>query len=141
MQNLTRPPIFVKVASDQKVFRPYRQGRLIRLNHARCDQKIGADLHKAAAAQALSRLMQTWPKRRGDRPPHAGWDDARKRISLDRDAIESLEANVRARLEYARRSVEESHGSPPRFSDTRFLSRKHDSLGCRTISICCQVLG
>jgi TetR/AcrR family transcriptional regulator len=37
-----------------------------------------------------------------------GWDDALKHISLDRDPIESLEAYVRAKLDYSRRNVEES---------------------------------
>jgi AcrR family transcriptional regulator len=37
-----------------------------------------------------------------------GWDDALKHISMDREPADSLEAYVRAKLDYSRRNAEES---------------------------------
>jgi TetR/AcrR family transcriptional regulator len=54
-----------------------------------------------------------------------GWDDALKHISLDRDPIESLEAYVRAKLDYSRRNVEESRVFAAEIlRGGQFLSRK-----------------
>jgi TetR/AcrR family transcriptional regulator len=54
-----------------------------------------------------------------------GWDDALKHISRDRDPIESLEAYVRAKLDYSRRNVEESRMFAAEIlRGAHFLSRK-----------------
>ena len=54
-----------------------------------------------------------------------GWDDALKHISSDREPMESLEAYVRAKLEYSRRNVEESRVFATEIlRGSRFLSRK-----------------
>jgi TetR/AcrR family transcriptional regulator len=54
-----------------------------------------------------------------------GWDDALKHIRVDRDPIESLESYVRAKLDYARRNVEESRMFASEIlRGARFLSRK-----------------
>jgi TetR/AcrR family transcriptional regulator len=54
-----------------------------------------------------------------------GWDDALKHISLDRDPIASLEAYVRAKLDYSRRNVEESRVFAAEIlRGGQFLSRK-----------------
>jgi TetR/AcrR family transcriptional regulator len=54
-----------------------------------------------------------------------GWDDALKHIRVDRDPLESLESYVRAKLDYARRNVEESRVFASEIlRGARFLSRK-----------------
>jgi len=57
-----------------------------------------------------------------------GWDDALKHIAMDRDPIESLEAYVRAKLDYSRRNAEESRMFAAEIlRGARFLSRKDRS--------------
>jgi TetR/AcrR family transcriptional regulator len=54
-----------------------------------------------------------------------GWDDALEHISRDREPIESLEAYVRAKLDYSRRNGEESRMLAAEIlRGARFLSRK-----------------
>ncbi len=54
-----------------------------------------------------------------------GWDDALKHISPDREPVESLEAYVRAKLDYARRNAEESRVFAAEIlTGAKFLSRK-----------------
>jgi AcrR family transcriptional regulator len=60
-----------------------------------------------------------------------GWDDALEHISRDREPIESLEAYVRAKLDYSRRNGEESRMFAAEIlRGARFLSRK-DRIGSR----------
>jgi TetR/AcrR family transcriptional regulator len=54
-----------------------------------------------------------------------GWDNALKHISPDREPVESLEAYVRAKLDYARRNAEESRVFAAEIlTGAKFLSRK-----------------
>jgi AcrR family transcriptional regulator len=57
-----------------------------------------------------------------------GWDDALKHIAPEREPIEALEAYVRAKLDHARRNVEESRVFAAEIlRGGRFLSRKDRS--------------